>query len=105
MDVSEEYRVISIEKARLDHEYPGGFLYTTSVRNLSKGSVAGSVAQVSTKRAAQTIIDGTHRESTRDEILAFKRQGEHFNARMASEQVRRNPALGQTIILPNREAK
>jgi hypothetical protein len=99
-DVSEVYRIISQEKARLDNEYPQGYLFTTSVRNINRGTTAGVVAQVNTKRAAQTIVDGTHRESTREEIESFKRRGELFAAKMQAAEVRRNPALGQTIILP-----
>lgn len=104
-DLEQYFAAISEEKAKLDAAHYTGFVFMTSVRNLSKNSTAGSVCEVSTKMAAKHIVEGTARESTSQEIAAFKQAGILFSAKMQSAEARRNPALGQTIILPGQGSK
>jgi hypothetical protein len=98
-DLVQYFSAISDEKRKLDAVHYTGFVFMTSVRNLQKNSTAGCVCECTTKQAAKHLVDSTARESTPQEIESFKQQGILFAAKCAAAEARRNPALGQTLVI------
>jgi hypothetical protein len=99
-NLQEVFRVIQAQRELLNEAHPSGYVFITSVHNLAKNTNAGTVSEVNTATAARLIIEATHRESTPEEIEAFKQRGELFNARMLAETQRRNAptTLGRVIF-------
>jgi hypothetical protein len=100
-DLEQYFSAIADEKRKLDSVHYSGFVFMTSVRNLQKNSTAGCVCECTTKQAAKHLVDSTARESTAEEIEAFKRAGELFSAKCAAENEKRNPAMGRVLLMPD----
>lgn len=71
MNMRDYYSDKLLEERRLRDKHPNGVVFVTSVFNRDRSSVAGQTLSATCSNAARVITDGTHRESTKDEIKAF----------------------------------
>ena len=93
------YSAIRAEKAILDEQHPHGCLFMTSLQNVLRNSTAGSVAEMSTRMAAQQIVEATGRPSTKEEIEAFQERGRLYNAKIEAANERLSPSLGRVVLV------
>lgn len=77
---------LETETAKLDAT-GNSFVFTTSLENSTKGSTAGTVAEVSNAIAARMFVEGVARVSTQEEIDAHLRRGPSVGANPAEVTV------------------
>lgn len=71
MNLKEYYSDMGREKAKLEQKHPDGVVYVTSLYSRDRNSTPGCTLSASCYNAARVITDGTHRESTREEVDGF----------------------------------
>jgi len=96
-DLAEYYSAVRLQEDELRTTCPTGYTFVTSIRNISKGSAAGTVTEVSLKAAAKHLVDSTAKISTPEEVTAHQSRGASFAVRMNAVEQRRNK--GQSVIL------
>ena len=89
MQLQNYYADMRAKRAELSAQFPSGYCYVMSLANRDRNSTAGNIAEVCVDTAARTIIEGTHRLTTADELT------EHLEVQDAN---RRRDALGALAI-------
>ena len=75
------FSALRTRRTALQLQYPEGCCLVMSVDNLDKNSKAGNVCEVLNNRAAQLIVDGTHRLPSDAEAEAYRKDQESARAR------------------------
>jgi hypothetical protein len=90
MDLRVYFDDMNAKEADLKQKYPNGVVHVTSLFHRERNSTPGSVLSATRRNAARVITDGTHRESTADEIRGFNQhQQEELERSTVAEQLKK----------------
>ena len=92
MDLRAYFNDLAGEEAKLKekHRKDSGVVHVTSLFHRERNSTPGTVISATVHNAARVITDGTHRESTPEEIQAFKEhQQEELERSTVAEQLKK----------------
>lgn len=105
MDLKEYFTDFRKIEAKLSQDHPDNIVHVTSKFYRERNSTEGSTASATCRNAARVIADGTHRESSEDEIEAFyEHQQKELEKNSRSEQLKKQQYVvvtGSPLESPN----
>lgn len=90
MDLKQYFTDMHATEAMLERKHPDGIVYVTSLFYRERNSTPGAMASATCRNAARVITDGTHRESSPEEVdMFFSRQKQELERNMRAEQLKK----------------
>lgn len=103
MDLKQYFQDLRAKQAELERSHPDGVVHVTSLFYRERNSTPGATASASTRNAARVITDGTHRESSEEEVDAFyQRQQDQLKLNIRAEQQKKQQYV---IVTGNADAQ
>jgi hypothetical protein len=111
MDLKQYFSDLRAKEAELQAKHSDGVVHVTSLFYRERNSTPGAIASATCRNAARVITDGTHRESSEEEIERFYSwQEEQLKTHIRAEQQKKqqyvivtggaesNQALNATVM-------